>query len=62
MTTGTELLAEVIPLTYETGERVESHFPAEAIDSDYAPAGRGRASSVPEVPSHFLVRRKKSEH
>ena len=62
VTTGTELLAQVIQLTYEIGECVESHFPAEAIDSDYAPAGKGKLSSVLAGPSHFLVRLKKSQY
>lgn len=56
VTTDTELSAQLIQLTYEIGECVESLFPAEAIDSDSVPGGNEKISSVLTCPDYFLVR------
>lgn len=60
VTTDTGLFAEVVQLTYAIGEGVESLFPTKAIDSDFAPAGNEKASSVLDVPGHFLARLQKT--
>lgn len=59
VTTDTELSAQLIQLTYEIGECVESLFPAEAIDSDSVPGGNEKISSVLTCPDYFLVRLEK---
>lgn len=38
----------------------EYFFPAKAVDSNSAPTGSEKVSSVPDVPGHFLVKLEKS--